>query len=210
MQKTLLIAGIALLMGLLTWMLFGWQPVDESAVSSSQIHHAAVPKGGDFTLQGQQGSVSLADFRGQVVLLYFGYTWCPDICPTTLSLFSRVLNELAPEELAQVQPIFVSVDPRRDDLARLKEYTEYFHPRLIGITGSDAEVARAAALYGVAYRAVNPETDENYAVDHSADTYLIDQQGGLVQRLPHGSSAESLLNAIRGLILSRKAQQKAG
>ncbi len=203
MQKTFLIASIALLMGLLTWMLFGWQPVDESALSSGQTHLAAVPQGGDFTLQGQQGSVSLADFRGQVVLLYFGYTWCPDICPTTLSLFSRVLNALAPEELAQVQPIFVSVDPRRDNPDRLKEYTEYFHPRLIGITGSDAEVARAAALYGVAYRAVNPETDENYAVDHSADTYLIDQQGGLVQRLPHGSSAESLLNAIRGLLLTR-------
>ncbi len=203
MQKTFLIASIALLMGLLTWILFGWQPVDESALSSGQTHLAAVPQGGDFTLQGQQGSVSLADFRGQVVLLYFGYTWCPDICPTTLSLFSRVLNALAPEELAQVQPIFVSVDPRRDNPDRLKEYTEYFHPRLIGITGSDAEVARAAALYGVAYRAVNPETDENYAVDHSADTYLIDQQGGLVQRLPHGSSAESLLNAIRGLLLTR-------
>lgn len=209
MQKFLLIAVIALLMGLLTWLLFGWQPVDEPVVATRTIELAEAPKGGDFTLQGPEGPVSLSDFRGQVVMLYFGYTWCPDICPTNLALFSRVLNELQAEELAQVQPIFVSVDPHRDSLARLKEYTEYFHPRLIGITGSDAEVAQAAALYGVAYRAVNPETDENYAVDHSADTYLIDQQGGLVQRLPHGSTANILLKAVRAL-LSGEAQQKAG
>jgi protein SCO1 len=197
MQKYLLIAAIALLMGLLTWMLLGWQPVDETQVSPMQ---AAVPEGGDFTLQGPQGPVSLDDFRGKVVLLYFGYTWCPDICPTNLSLFSRVLNELEPEELAQVQPIFISVDPKRDTLARLKEYTEYFHEHLIGITGSDAEVAKVAALYGVAYRAVNPETDTNYAVDHSADTYIVDQQGQLVEKLPHGSTSETLLKAIRSLL----------
>ncbi|MEJ2452738.1 MAG: SCO family protein [Candidatus Thiodiazotropha sp.] len=197
MKKSFLIAAIALLMGLLTWLLFGWQPIPQPA---DQTTLAEMPAGGDFTLQGPQGPVALSDFRGKVVMLYFGYTWCPDICPTNLSLFSRVLSELAPEELARVQPIFISVDPRRDTLPRLKEYTEYFHERLLGVTGSDAEVARVAALYGVAYRAVNAETETNYAVDHSADTYLIDQQGQLVQRLPHGSSAEALLQAIRGLL----------
>jgi protein SCO1/2 len=206
MQKSFLIAVIALLLGVLSWLLFGWQTIQEPAVTPRV---AEAPKGGDFTLQGPQGPVSLSDFRGQVVLLYFGYTWCPDICPTNLALFSRVLNELKPAELSQVQPIFVSVDPRRDNLARLQEYTEYFHTRLLGITGSDAEVAQAAALYGVAYRAVNPNTDENYAVDHSADTYLIDQQGHLLQRLPHGSSEERLLKAIRDL-LSGETQQKTG
>jgi protein SCO1 len=197
MQKYLLIAIIALLMGLLSWLLLGWQPVAESPLSSSQ---AAAPKGGDFTLSGPQGPVRLHDFQGKVVLLYFGYTWCPDICPTNLSLFSRVLNELGPEELEQVQPIFVSVDPKRDTQSRLQEYTEYFHERLIGITGSDDEVAKVAALYGVAYRAVNPETDANYAVDHSADTYLIDQQGHLSETLPHGTPAEVVLKSIRRLL----------
>ncbi len=206
MKKSLLIAVIALLMGLLTWLLFGWQPLPQSADGTRL---AEMPAGGDFTLQSPQGPAALSDFRGKVVMLYFGYTWCPDICPTNLSLFSRVLSELAPEELARVQPIFISVDPRRDTLPRLKEYTEYFHERLLGVTGSDAEVARVAARYGVAYRAVNPETETNYAVDHSADTYLIDPQGHLVQRLPHGSSAETLLQAIRNL-LSGEAQQKAG
>ena len=124
MKKTFLIAAIALLLGVLTWLLFGWQPVQEL---EHRTPLAEVPKGGDFVLQGPGGRVSLSDFRGKVVLIYFGYTWCPDICPTNLSLFSRVLSELNPTELARIQPLFISVDPRRDTLPRLKEYTEYFH-----------------------------------------------------------------------------------
>jgi protein SCO1/2 len=200
MQKSLLIAAIALLAGLLSWMLFFWQPVVQTETAEHSRQPEVSAKGGDFHLQGSQGAVSLADFRGQVVLLYFGYTWCPDICPSSLMLFSQVLSELGPEERERVQPIFISVDPRRDSQARLREYATYFHERLIGLTGSDAEVARAAALYGVVYRAVNPETDNNYAVDHSADTFLIDQQGRLVRRLPYGSSAQVLLQAIRELL----------
>jgi protein SCO1/2 len=199
MQRTLLLAVILLLGGLLTWMIFGWQPTQD-ARHTKLLAPAESPHGGDFTLHGIDGPVSLQDFRGQVVMLYFGYTWCPDICPTNLALFSRVLNELTAAELAQVQPIFVSVDPRRDTPERLQEYTTYFHEKLIGITGSDAEVAAVAARYGVAYRAVNPETESNYAVDHSADTYLIDRQGRLVKRLPHGSDAETLLRAVRHLL----------
>jgi protein SCO1 len=200
MQKSLLITGILLLTGLLAWLLFVWQPLGEQALKQDVIAQAQPPAGGDFTLQSDQGAVSLADFRGQVVMLYFGYTWCPDICPTNLSMFSRVLNELTADELAQVQPIFVSVDPRRDTPQRLREYTTYFHEKLIGITGTPEEVAQTAALYGVAYRAVNPDTESNYAVDHSADTYLIDRQGRLAQRLPHGTPAEDMLAAIRSLL----------
>ncbi len=209
MQKYLLIAAVAFLLGLLSWLLFGWPPSDQALPHATPPSLSRAPTGGDFTLQGPEGTVSLSDFRGKVVLIYFGYTWCPDICPTNLAMFSRVLNELTPEEAERVQPIFISVDPRRDSMARLKEYTVYFHPRLIGLTGSDEQVAEVAALYGVAYRAVNPETEENYAVDHSADSYLIDPQGRLVQRFPHGSTAEALLQAIRSL-LSGEPQQKAG
>lgn len=208
MQKSILIASILLLTGLLTWLLFGWQPVAEQRLQQDQLARTASPQGGDFTLQSDQGPVGLADFRGQLVLLYFGYTWCPDICPTNLALFSRVLNELTAAELAQVQPLFVSVDPPRDTTQRLREYTTYFHEKLIGITGTPEQVARTAALYGVAYRAVNPDTQANYAVDHSAETYLIDRQGQLVQRLPHGTSAEVMLATIRTLL--GKTQQKPG
>ncbi|MCU7853292.1 MAG: SCO family protein [Candidatus Thiodiazotropha sp. (ex Monitilora ramsayi)] len=206
MQKNLLFAGIALLAVLLGWMLLLWEPVGEHNKMPVQ---AEAPRGGDFTLLGPRGSVSLKNFRGQVVLLYFGYTWCPDICPTNLAIFSRVLNELTPEELARVQPIFISVDPARDTVERLKEYTEYFHEKLIGVTGTPTVVEEVAARYGVAYRAVKPGTETNYAVDHSADTYLVDPEGKLVLQLPHGTTAETLLARIREQF-SGEAQDKAG
>ncbi|MCU7829197.1 MAG: SCO family protein [Candidatus Thiodiazotropha sp. (ex Myrtea sp. 'scaly one' KF741663)] len=206
MQKNLLFAGIALLAVLLGWMLLVWQPTSEH---NKIPVLAEAPRGGDFTLRGPQGSVSLKDYRGQVVLIYFGYTWCPDICPTNLALFSRVLNELTPEELTRVQPIFISVDPARDTIERLKEYTEYFHEKLIGVTGTPSAVEDVAASYGVAFRAVNPDTESNYAVDHSADTYLVDPEGKLVLRLPHGTTAETLLVRIREQF-SGEAQDKAG
>lgn len=197
MHKSILLAVIALLAGLLAWMLLFWQPVDPTQEAHRQIALKEVPKGGDFTLQGPSGPVSLADYRGQVVVLYFGYTWCPDICPTNLSIFSQVMNELGADEQKQVQAIFISVDPRRDNIERLLEYTEYFHADLLGITGSESEVARVASQYGVAYRAVNADTEESYAVDHSADSYVIDRQGKLVDTLPHGTSPQTLLKKIR-------------
>lgn len=197
MQPRYLIAFIALLLGLLLWLLFAWQPASEIDNSSAMNQP---PQGGDFTLQGSQGSVGLEDFRGKVVLLYFGYTWCPDICPTTLAVFSAVLNEMSESELSKVQPIFISVDPARDTIERLEEYSHYFHEKLIGVTGAPAEVAEAAAMYGVAFQAVSPDETGNYAVDHSADSYLIDRQGKLVKRLPHGTSGESLLAEIRALL----------
>lgn len=203
MQRTLLLAAIALLSGILAWLLFFWKPAEISPVGGDAAALVEAPLGGDFTLNSYRGAVSLADFRGRVVLLYFGYTWCPDICPTNLALFSRVLNELTPAELEQVQALFVSVDPRRDSPERLREYSTYFHERLIGITGSEQEVARVAALYGVAYRAVNPDTDANYAVDHSANSYLIDRQGRLIESLPHGTPAPVMLRAVRSLLAAQ-------
>ena len=197
MHKSILLALIVLLAGLLAWMLLFWQPADPTQEAHRQIALKEAPKGGDFTLQGPSGPVSLADYRGKVVVLYFGYTWCPDICPTNLSMFSQVMNELDTDEQKQVQPIFISVDPRRDNIERLLEYTEYFHSGLLGITGSESEVASVAALYGVVFRAVNADTEENYAVDHSADSYIIDRQGDLVDTLPHGTSSETLLKKIR-------------
>jgi protein SCO1/2 len=197
MQPRYLIALIALLSGLLFWLLFVWQPASETERGST-INQP--PQGGDFSLQGPQGSVGLEDFRGKIVLLYFGYTWCPDICPTTLAVFSAVLNEMEEAERSKVQPIFISVDPARDTIKRLEEYSQYFHEKMIGVTGEPEVVEEVAALYGVAFRAVAPDESGNYAVDHSADSYLIDQRGQLVKRLPHGISGESLLAEIRTLL----------
>ena len=98
----------------------------------------SAPTGGDFTLQSATGPVTLKDYRGKVVLLYFGYTYCPDICPTSLTATAQALGQLAPAELARVQTLFVSVDPERDTPARLKDYGAFFHPSIIGVTGTAA------------------------------------------------------------------------
>jgi protein SCO1 len=169
----------------------------ESVEGSAQ---SAAPKGGDFTLQSVNGPVSTTALRGKVILLYFGYTQCPDICPTSLSLMAQALNELTPEELARVVGLFVSVDPKRDTTARLAEYVGYFHPNFIGLTGTPEAVAAAAKLYGAQYSFTDADDSAmGYIVNHSATIYLIDQAGVLRFAFPHGTSPETMLGAIRML-----------
>lgn len=203
LSRRLLVPFLAIvaLLALLAALWF-WRPPAQVPEAGEPAHRqlglAATPRGGDFTLHGAEGPVALRDLRGRVVLLYFGYTWCPDICPTNLAILALALRSLTPEELAAVQVIFVSVDPARDTLSRLAEYTAYFHPSMLGLTGSDAEVATVAGLYGAAYRRVEqPDSAMGYAVDHSAYTYLIDPDGRLVETLDHATPSEQVPAAIR-------------
>ena len=126
-----------------------WNPTTPSVHQSLGI--AQSPRGGDFTLQSPNGSASLHDYKGKVVLLYFGYTFCPDICPTSLGFTTQALSALTPDELKKVQMLFVTVDPERDTLDKLKAYTAYFHPSVLGLTGSPEEIAKVARLYGAMY-----------------------------------------------------------
>ena len=159
-----------------------------------------VPKGGDFTLQSSAGPVSTRDFRGKVVMLYFGYTQCPDVCPTSLSHMTQVLNELNPQELKEIVAIFVSVDPKRDSPAFLTDYVGYFHRNFIGVTGTPEALAEAAKRYGVQY-GFSSEADSalGYTVNHSSVIYLIDRAGVLRFAFPHETSPETLLGAVRML-----------
>lgn len=197
MQRALLVVSILILASVLVWMALVWEPAQDPGFYEHVPALATAPVGGDFTLHSYRGPVKLEDFRHKVVLLYFGYTWCPDICPTNLGFTSLALEELNPDELERVQSLFVSVDPERDTVERLKEYAEYFHPRILGITGSAAEVAEVADLYGAAYRKVEQASETDYVVDHSADTYLINPRGELVEVLPHGSPPEQTVALIR-------------
>lgn len=159
------------------------------------------PPGGDFALHSSKGPFSLKDLRGKVVLLYFGYTKCPDVCPTSLAYMTQALNELNDDELNKVQGVFVSVDPKRDNFEILDEYLDYFHPNLIGATGSDAEIAAAAELYGAQYYEVDLKGSAfGYAVNHSAVTYLINPKGELRFIFPHATESSVMLEAIRYLL----------
>ncbi len=194
-MKKLLPILIILLLLAIGYVLFVWQPGGDSAMTEQNSH--ALPVGGDFTLQSVQGPVSLKDFRGKIVLIYFGYSMCPDICPTNLSMMAGALGQLSKEELQRVQGLFISVDPERDSLQRLEEYTQYFHLAIMGITGKPEVIAELAKRYGVAYKKVVLDSATNYVVDHSSETYVIEPQGKLVERLPHGALPEQILAAIR-------------
>jgi protein SCO1/2 len=192
----LVLGGWVLLVLLgLGWVLWIWEPPTGDAGAAATLD--SLPKGGDFRLQSANGPVGLEDLRGQVVVLYFGYTFCPDICPTSLALLTLALEQLSPSELEQVQPLFVSVDPERDTPERLAAYAEYFHPRILGLTGDPAELAATAELYGAAYRKVEQGSAAGYLVDHSAMTYIIGRQGRLAHSLVHGTPPETILALLR-------------
>lgn len=153
---------------------------------------SGAPAGGDFVLQGPQGAVDSKGLRGKLLLIYFGYVNCPDICPASLAVMNQVLNGLPAEQRQRIQPILISVDPARDTPDKLVTYTAYFHPSLIGVTGSEEEVARAAALFGAGYVKQPVRPDGSYAVDHSANTYVVDKTGKLVATIPIGMPADEV------------------
>lgn len=200
MKRTLLIAVIALLGLVLGWVTWYWQPAHQP---HSAIPLAAAPTGGDFTLQSANGPVSLHDFRGKVVLVYFGYTFCPDICPTALAFTSQALDVLGKEELARTQVLFVSVDPERDTPEKLKEYGAFFHPNILGLTGTPEVIAATARQYGASYRKQDTGSAGGYVVDHSSSTYVVDSSGKLVATLQHGTAPAEVAKAIRAALQGR-------
>ena len=161
----------------------------KSTHPSAQSVSMTAPPGGDFTLQSDEGTVSLSDFNGQVVLAYFGYTFCPDICPTNLGELSLAYRQLTPEQQQQVQILFISVDPERDTPARLRQYVDYFAADMLGLTADAITIAEVAQRYGAVYLKID-DGSENYAVDHSAFTYVIDRNGQLQTQLPHAAGTE--------------------
>ncbi|MCX8018448.1 MAG: SCO family protein, partial [Rhodocyclaceae bacterium] len=117
--------------------------------------------------------------------------------PTALSLLAEALGKLSPSEASRLQPLFVSVDPERDSVARLAEYTAFFHPAILGLTGQPAQLAEIAARYGAVFARQSGASAGGDVIDHTAQTYLIDAQGRLIAILPHGTPAEALVIEIR-------------
>lgn len=154
------------------------------------------PVGGPFALTDQTGRTrTQADFHGKLLIVYFGYTGCPDICPTDLMEIARALTLLGAQAEA-VQPLFITLDPARDTVAHLAEYVPNFSPRLIGLTGDAAAIRRAADAYRVyAERTVAANGDTT--IDHSAFVYLMDRSGGYLGFFPPGTPAERMVTIIR-------------
>lgn len=160
--------------------------------------------GGPFTLVDQTGkTVTDRDFRGDYMLIYFGFTFCPDVCPTELQVMSGAMNKLG-DKASRVKPIFVSVDPDRDTTKVLAAYVKQFDPRLIGMTGSAAQIAAVAKEYRVYYEKVKddgsngpvPPGSDDYTVDHSSIVYLMGPDGKFLTFFPPGTSPDQMAAKI--------------
>ncbi len=153
--------------------------------------------GGPFTLVDHAGKTrTAADFRGRPMLVFFGYTHCPDVCPTGLQTISDALDRLEPTVAERIQPLFITIDPARDTADAMAGYVEHFHPALLGLTGTSEQVAKAAKSYRV-YYAKQGEGEADYLVDHSTFTYLMDAEGEYVTHFSHGISADEMAQQIR-------------
>jgi protein SCO1/2 len=131
----------------------------------------------------------------KLLLIYFGYSYCPDVCPTDLQQIGLAVDRLGPDGEA-VQPLFITLDPERDTAAHLADYVPLFHPRLIGLTGGAEEIRRAALAYKV-YYARYPPGSPDYVIDHSSFIYLVDENGTYIGFLPTGTTADRMIEIIR-------------
>lgn len=156
-------------------------------------------------LSASDGSTfNLEDQRGKILLVFFGYTSCPDVCPSTLADLKRV-NEALGEQAANTQAVFVTVDPQRDTVEKLNSYLSLFNPTFLGLTGTEEEMSQVWADYGV-YREIDAEsqTEAGYLVDHSSRLYLINQDGDLVMTYSFGTPPESIAEDIFYLLSQSK------
>jgi cytochrome oxidase Cu insertion factor (SCO1/SenC/PrrC family) len=155
------------------------------------------PVGGPFTLIDHTGRPRPdEDFRGKLILIYFGFTYCPDICPTDLLNVGLALDELG-QAADKVQPLFITVDPERDTMEHLKEYLQSFHPKFIGLTGDVSAIKAAADAFKVYYARVSNQQGDDYTMDHTAFIYLMGADGGYVGFFPPGTSPERIAETVR-------------
>lgn len=155
--------------------------------------------GGPFTLTDQNGqTVTQETYKDSYKLVFFGFTYCPVICPTELQKVKQIMETVPPETAAKIQPLFVTVDPERDTPERLKEYLAQFHPRQVGLTGTPEQIEAIKQAYRVYASRVENEHMEGYMFDHSTFMYLMNPEGKLVAIYPMGDKAEQIAADITG------------
>jgi cytochrome oxidase Cu insertion factor (SCO1/SenC/PrrC family) len=153
------------------------------------------PIGGPFALIDHTGKLRTdEDFRGELLLIYFGYSYCPDVCPTDLQQIGLAVDGLG-ARAEVVQPLFITLDPERDTAVHLAEYVPLFHPRLIGLTGSAEQIRRVALAYKVYYAKYPPDSSD-YVIDHSSFIYLVDKAGKYIGFFPPGTTADRMIEII--------------
>jgi protein SCO1/2 len=167
------------------------------AVTGRLTASGGVTVGGPFTLVDTAGrTVTDKTYRGEWMLVYFGYTFCPDVCPTELQTIANALDALGPDA-GKLAPLFITIDPARDTVPVMADYVKLFHPRLVGLTGTEAQIADAARAYRVYYAKVTPKDSSTYLMDHSSFIYLMGPDGRFRGLFHPGVTAEELAKGIR-------------
>jgi protein SCO1 len=159
---------------------------------------AGEPRGGPLALSSTQGEFSLAQLEeDQLAVLFFGYTYCPDVCPMSLAVMRQVMQAFDEAQRRRVVPVMISVDPQRDTLERLDDYLAYFGEEFIGATGSQAQLEELSERYGVVWRRVEmPDSAMEYTIDHSSSLYVVDRHGEIRQRVLYSPSPQALRSAL--------------
>jgi len=183
------LAALALI-ALVGWQASRWFGADSPAGE-------AVVIGGPFSLTASDGRrVTDQDFRGRWMLIYFGFTFCPDVCPTELAVMAAALDALG-DDAADIQPILITLDQERDTVEVLRDYVAAFHPRLIGLTGTLAEIQAVAGAYRVFFQKTEPDASGDYVVDHSSVVYLMDPAGDYVAVFGRDVDAVAMAEGLR-------------
>ncbi|MBT4889243.1 MAG: SCO family protein [Rhodospirillales bacterium] len=182
----------------------GWKMYEFNQLTSQERANilVATPIEGKYSLTDHNGQrVTEQTYSGRHTLIFFGYTWCPDVCPTLLTDIAFIMDELG-EASDKVVPLFISVDPERDTVSVLKEYVGEFHPGIVGLTGSLDDVAAAAKSFRVGYGKVvmDPADPEDYSMSHSADLFLMGPDGKPVKQYRFGVDAEALVKDIQAVL----------
>ena len=185
---------------LVAWLIGGSALAAEDQPSAAQmmddLMYGRGSIGGPFTLTDHMGRVrSDSEFRGRLMIVYFGYTFCPDVCPADLQAITQALNELGPLA-GEVQPIFITIDPERDTKV-LADYVAAFHPSLIGLTGSPADIRKVANSYKAFYAKVSDERTGDYSIDHAGVIYLMGRSGEYLGFMPPQTGPERLTEILR-------------
>ncbi len=197
LSRVLLVAGVCVVLAMGTgagFILFGGEKHNAPGQGTALI-------GGAFELTNHTGQrVTDQDFRGKYMLVYFGFTSCPDMCPTSLTLMSDALDILAdtdPDLVKSITPVFITLDPERDQVAEMAAYIAHFFPGMVGLTGSADDIRTAARAYRVFYQKTPPENSGDYLIDHSSITFLMGPDGDYLQHFAHGTDGARMAENIR-------------
>lgn len=193
-----LVAGVAVAIAAGIWI----SDLVISKVETRQAQENGTARvGGPFTLVNEQGeTVTEADFRGRYMLIYFGFTFCPDVCPTELQVMASAIEALGPRG-EDIAPVFITIDPERDTPEVMARYVALFHPRLTGLTGTPEQIAAAAKAWHVFYRkAADDSSSEDYTMDHSSIVFLMGPGGEYLKLFAPGTSPDKMAEDIAAFL----------